>query len=85
MYSSRDTNIHNTAGVVIRQIVSSMFERLNTFVSKTGSFDWGEGQGAGQGQLPVQASDAYLLFQVSQSKIVNFCVFYNVNYFKVSA
>ena len=64
MYSSRDSNVHNTAGVVIRQIVSSMFERLNSFMNKTGSFDWGEGKEAGQGQLPVQASDAYLLFQV---------------------
>ena len=66
MYSSRDPSIHNTAGVVIRQIVSSMFERLNSFISsKTGSFDWEEGKETDRGQLPIQASDAYLLFQVS--------------------
>ena len=52
------------AGVVIRQIVSSMFERLNSFISSTGSFDWGDGQDSAHGQLPVQANDGYLLFQV---------------------
>lgn len=57
--------MHNTAGVVIRQIVSSMFERLNTFKGRSGSFDWGDGKETGQGQLPTQAGDAYLLFQVS--------------------
>ncbi len=69
MYSSRDSSVHNTAGVVIRQIVSSMFERLNSFVSQSGSFDWGEGQEAQRGQLPMQASDAYLLFQVGSGKL----------------
>lgn len=67
--------MHNTAGVVIRQIVSSMFERLNLFVGKTGSFDWGAGQEeAGQGQLPTQASDAYLLFQVSRYRNDYACI-----------
>ena len=56
--------MHSTTGVVIRQVVSSVFERLNSFINQAGSFDWGEGKGAGHGQLPVQASDAYLLFQV---------------------
>lgn len=65
MYTSRDLNIHNTAGVVIRQIVSAMFERLNSFIGSSGSFDWGGGQDSAHTQLPVQASDAYLLFQVS--------------------
>lgn len=84
MYSSRDSSVHNTAGVVIRQIVTSMFERLNIFVTTTGSFDWGEGKEAWQGQLPMQASDAYLLFQVSHfysTKTISPNLFHHQIYF----
>ena len=64
LYGSREQSIHSTAGVVIRQVVSSMFERLNSFMSTSGSFDWGDGKDSAHSQLPMQASDAYLLFQV---------------------
>jgi len=64
LYGSREQSVRSTAGVVIRQVVSSMFERLNAFFSSSGSFDWGDGQDSAHSQLPTQASDAYLLFQV---------------------
>ena len=72
LYESRDSSIHNTAGVAIRQVVSAMFERLNNFMNEEkegGDGDVGMGGGRDGGemhrQLPTQARDAYLLFQVS--------------------
>ena len=68
MYRSSDVSVHNTAGVAIRQIVSTMFDRLNVLMNGGGD---GEGVSAEGGptkkedqQLPTQAKDAYLLFQV---------------------
>jgi len=75
LYESRDPSIHNTAGVAIRQIVSAMFERLNNFMNEEKEEEGGDGDvGTGGGkdggethkQLPTQARDAYLLFQVSR-------------------
>lgn len=53
--------MRNTAGVAIRQIVFSLFERLDCLVEDEGV---GEIVGGATSQLPTQASDAYLLFQV---------------------
>ena len=64
LYGSKEANVHNTAGVAIRQIVSSMFERLDAFVQDDGVRVAGGGASDGQTQLPTQARDAYLLFQV---------------------
>ena len=69
LYGMREPSVHNTAGVAIRQIVSAMFERLNRFMCEAG--EGGEGGEGGEQveshqQLPVQAKDAYLLFQVQE-------------------
>ena len=76
LYNSRDASIHNTAGVAIRQVVSAMFERLNTHMKEE---EEGEDEDVGKGgkgsgsemhkQLPTQARDAYLLFQVRDAII----------------
>ena len=77
MYRSSDTSVHNTAGVAIRQIVSTMFDRLSALMSGGGDGggvsasgrEKGEGKKEDQ-QLPTQAKDAYLLFQVWQQPSV---------------
>ena len=58
--SSREPVIHNTAGVAIRQIMSAMFERLNSFIVEKGLEEVEELE---KQALPMQAKDAYLLFQ----------------------
>ena len=77
LYNSRDASIHNTAGVAIRQVVSAMFERLNILMKEE---EEGEDEDVGKGgkgsgsethkQLPTQARDAYLLFQVRDAIII---------------
>jgi len=57
LYGSKESSVHNTAGVAIRTVVSSLFERLDCLVQE-------EGVGGTMSQLPSQANDAYLLFQV---------------------
>ncbi len=61
LYESKESSVRNTAGVAIRQIVSSLFERLDSLVEDEGV---GGAVGGATSQLPTQASDAYLLFQV---------------------
>ena len=53
--------MHNTAGVAIRQIVSSLYDRVDCLVEEEGVSG---GTDFTETQLPTQASDAYLLFQV---------------------
>ena len=77
LYNSRDASVHNTAGVAIRQVVSAMFERLNILMKEEEEEEEDEDVGkGGQGsrsethkQLPTQARDAYLLFQVRDAII----------------
>ena len=71
LYNSRDASVHNTAGVAIRQVVSAMFERLNILMKEEEEEEDEDVGKGGQGsrsethkQLPTQARDAYLLFQV---------------------
>ena len=72
LYSSRESSIHNTAGVAIRQIVSALFERL--LVTSGGGervSEEEEEEEKEEKHLSQEAGDAYLLFQVS-SRTVSF-------------
>ncbi len=60
LYGSKESSVRNTAGVAIRQIVFSLFERLDNLVEEEGV----SAVGGATNQLPTQANDAYLLFQV---------------------
>ena len=61
--------MHNTAGVAIRQIVSSLYDRVDCLVEEEGVSG---GTDFTETQLPTQASDAYLLFQVHVQLYNNF-------------
>ena len=71
LYSSRDSSVHSTAGVAIRQIVTALFERVSA-VSAKGDLVSEEGEGEEEEvggpkkekDLSREAGDAYLLFQV---------------------
>jgi hypothetical protein len=67
LYSSRDSSVHSTAGVAIRQIVTALFERVSA-VSAQGDLVSEEGEeeekgGPREKDLSREAGDAYLLFQ----------------------
>ena len=66
LYSSRDSSVHSTAGVAIRQIVTALFERVSA-VSAKGDLVSEEDEVGGpkkEKDLSREAGDAYLLFQV---------------------
>ncbi len=72
LYESKELSVRSTAGVAIRQIVSSLFERLDCLVEEEGVSGSVNGSTS---QLPIQASDAYLLFQVSLYTTLTCCMY----------
>ena len=66
LYLSRDTSVHSTAGVAIRQIVTALFERVLVVSARDGVVNEEEGEEK-EGDLSREAGDAYLLFQVWSS------------------
>ncbi len=74
LYGSKESSVRNTAGVAIRQIVFSLFERLDNLVEEEGV---SVAVGGATNQLPTQANDAYLLFQVTE------CTYIGVQMLKV--
>ena len=66
LYSSRDSSVHSTAGVAIRQIVTALFERVSAVSAQSDLVSEEEEGGAPEKDLSREAGDAYLLFQVCQ-------------------
>ena len=65
LYKSRDTSVHSTAGVAIRQIVVALFDKLSKQLGAERSRQDKKKEGEEEEQeLPAGVTDAYLLFQV---------------------
>ena len=64
LYKSRDTSVHSTAGVAIRQIVVALFDKLSRQLGAERSRQDKKKEGEEEQELPAGVTDAYLLFQV---------------------
>ena len=87
LYSSRDSSVHSTAGVAIRQIVTALFERVSA-VSAQGDLVSEEGEeeekgGPHEKDLSREAGDAYLLFQVCMWYVYNSLFYPSFDYISI--